>query len=163
MLRHVWFVLAVASLLFVPAIHPNSEEDSKPEFNVKQNYTKFEYRVPMRDGKKLFTSVYVPKDSSRSYPFLLNRTPYSVGPYGADHYRKSLGPSDEFQRAGYIFVFQDVRGRYMSEGTFIEMRPHIDVKKSNTDVDDSSDTFDTIEWLLRNIPNNNGKAGIWGI
>jgi uncharacterized protein len=163
MLRRFWLLLAAASLILVPAIYPSSDADAPPEFNVKQHYTKYEYRIPMRDGKRLFTAVYVPKDSSRNYPFLLNRTPYSVRPYGTDHYRKSLGPSDEFQKAGYIFVYQDVRGRYMSEGTFIEMRPHIDDKKSNSDVDDSSDTYDTIEWLLKNVPNNNGKAGIWGI
>ena len=90
----------------------------------------------MRDGVHLFTSMYVPKDSSRSYPFLINRTPYSVAPYGVDLYRKQLGPSPDFDKAGYIFVFQDVRGRYMSEGTFVEMRPHIDNKKSKQDVDD---------------------------
>jgi putative CocE/NonD family hydrolase len=134
-----------------------------PDYDVKEHYTKYEYGVPMRDGAKLFTAVYVPKDSSRPYPFLISRTPYSVAPYGVDLYRNQLGPSPDFDRAEYIFVFQDVRGRFMSEGTFIEMRPHIDAKKSNKDVDDSSDLYDTIEWLLKNVPNNNGKAGIWGI
>jgi uncharacterized protein len=134
-----------------------------PEFNVKEHYTKYEYRIPMRDGVHLFTSVYVPKDTSRAYPFLIDRTPYSVAPYGVDQYRTRLGPSPDFDSAGYIFVFQDVRGRYMSEGTFVEMRPHIDNKKSSKDVDDSSDLYDTIDWLLKNIPNNNGNAGIWGI
>ncbi|MBV8114004.1 MAG: CocE/NonD family hydrolase [Silvibacterium sp.] len=117
----------------------------------------------MRDGVRLFTAVYVPKDTSQAYPFLMDRTPYSVAPYGEDQYPKRLGPSDEFEKAGYIFVYQDVRGRYMSEGTFIEMRPHIDVKKSPKDVDDSSDTYDTIEFLLKHVPNNNGRVGIWGI
>ena len=134
-----------------------------PDYDVKEHYTKYEFRVPMRDGAKLFTSVYVPKDRSRPYPILISRTPYSVAPYGVDQYRPQLGPSPDFDRAGYIFVFQDVRGRFMSEGTFTEMRPHIDAKKSNKDVDDSSDLYDTIDWLLKNIPNNNGKAGIWGI
>ena len=134
-----------------------------PEYDVKEHYTKYEYRIAMRDGAHLFTSVYVPKDASRAYPFLINRTPYSVAPYGVDQYRTQLGPSAEFDKAGYIFVNQDVRGRFMSEGAFVEMRPHIDNKKSNQDVDDSSDLYDTIEWLLKNIPNNNGKAGIWGI
>lgn len=134
-----------------------------PEYDVKEHYTKYEYRIAMRDGVRLFTAVYVPRDSSRSYPFLIDRTPYSVAPYGVDHYRAQLGPSREFDKSGYIFVFQDVRGRFMSEGVFTEMRPHIDNKKSKTDVDDSSDLYDTIEWLLKNIPNNNGKAGIWGI
>src|SRR5258707_10665158 len=117
----------------------------------------------MRDGVRLFTSVYVPKDDSKTYPFLINRTPYSVAPYGVDQYRTQLGPSPDFDKAGYIFVNQDVRGRFMSEGTFVEMRPHIDNKKSTQDVDDSSDLYDTIEWLLKNVANNNGKAGIWGI
>jgi putative CocE/NonD family hydrolase len=134
-----------------------------PEYDVKEHYPKYEYRIPMRDGVRLFTAVYVPKDTSHSYPFLIDRTPYSVGPYGVDLYRTQLGPSSDFDKAGYIFVFQDVRGRYMSEGQFLEMRPHIDNKRSNKDVDDASDMYDTIDWLLKNSPNNNGNAGIWGI
>ena len=134
-----------------------------PDYDVKEHYTKYEYRIAMRDGAHLFTAVYVPKDGSNAYPFLIDRTPYSVRPYGVDQYRKQLGPSLDFDKAGYIFVFQDVRGRYMSEGKFIEMRPHIDNKRSKQDVDDSSDLYDTIDWLLKNVPNNNGNAGIWGI
>ncbi|HLH04083.1 MAG TPA: CocE/NonD family hydrolase [Bryobacteraceae bacterium] len=130
---------------------------------VKAHYTKYEFRIPMRDGVRLFTSVYVPKDQSHSWPFLMDRTPYSVAPYGEDQYKKELGPSDEFEKAGYIFVYQDVRGRYMSEGKFLEMTPHIDHKTGPHDVDDSSDTYDTIEYLLKHVPNNNGKVGIWGI
>ena len=150
------------SLVFVlPAFAQNRPD--LPEFDVKDHYTKYEFRIPMRDGVHLFTSVYVPKDNSRSYPFLINRTPYSVAPYGVDLYRTQLGPSPDFDKAGYIFVFQDVRGRYMSEGHFVEMDPHIDDKKSKNDVDDSSDLYDTIDWLLKNVPNNNGNAGIWGI
>ncbi len=137
--------------------------ESPKEDYVKAHYTKYEYRIPMRDGKNLFTSVYVPKDDSQKYPILMDRTPYSVGPYGEDAYKKSLGPSEEFQKAGYIFAYQDVRGRYMSEGEFVEMHPHIDNKKSMADVDDSSDTYDTIDFLLKHVPNNNGKVGIWGI
>jgi uncharacterized protein len=150
------------SAIFLPYGVAQSEK-SEPEFDVKAHYTKYEYRIAMRDGVHLFTSVYVPKDTSHSYPFLIDRTPYSVAPYGEDQYRKQLGPSPDFDEAGYIFVFQDVRGRYMSEGTFVEMRPHIDNKKSKQDVDDSSDLYDTIDWLLKNVPNNNGNAGIWGI
>ena len=134
-----------------------------PEDYVKAHYTKYEYRVPMRDGVRLFTSVYVPKDQSQTWPILMDRTPYSVAPYGEDVYKTKLGPSDEFEKAGYIFVYQDVRGRYMSEGTFVEMRPHIDHKSGPKDVDDSSDMYDTIEFLLKNVPGNNGKVGIWGI
>src|SRR5271170_4662953 len=155
-------VLVFIALALAPNFIAQSTPDA-PEYDVKEHYTKYEYRIPMRDGVHLFTSVYVPKDSSRAYPFLINRTPYNVAPYGVDLYRRNLGPSPDFDRAGYIFVFQDVRGRYMSEGTFVEMRPHIDNKKSKQDVDDSSDLYDTIDWLLKNVPNNNGKAGIWGI
>jgi putative CocE/NonD family hydrolase len=136
---------------------------SAEEFNVRERYTKYEYRIPMRDAVHLFTSVYVPKDTSVAYPILVNRTPYSVSPYGEDKYPPSLGPSEAFERSGYIFVSQDVRGQYMSEGKFVEMRPHIDDKHGDKDVDESSDMYDTVEWLLHNVPNNNGKVGIWGI
>jgi putative CocE/NonD family hydrolase len=121
----------------------------------------------MRDGKRLFTAVYVPKTGAFSdagpFPILMDRTPYSVSPYGEDQYPKRLGPSDEFEKGGYIFAYQDVRGRWMSEGDFLEMRPHIDDKKSPSDVDDASDTYDTIEFLLHHVSGNNGKVGIWGI
>jgi hypothetical protein len=154
--------VVVAFVCLVSSLLAQNKPDT-PEFNVKEHYTKYEYRIPMRDGVRLFTSVYAPKDSSHAYPFLIDRTPYSVSPYGVDQYRTQLGPSSDFDKAGYIFVFQDVRGRYMSEGQFIEMRPHLDIKKSNRDVDDASDLYDTIDWLLKNVPNNNGNAGIWGI
>jgi uncharacterized protein len=157
----------VCLCLFAGILLPYATAQDKPaapeEDYVKAHYTKYEYRIPMRDGVHLFTSVYVPKDTSQSYPFMIDRTPYSVAPYGEDQYKKSLGPSDEFEKAGYIFVYQDVRGRYLSEGKFLEMTPHIDDKKSPKDVDDSSDMYDTLEYLLKHVPNNNGKAGIWGI
>jgi hypothetical protein len=157
----VWLCLFAGMLLPYAAAQ---EKPAAPEEDyVKAHYTKYEYRIPMRDGVHLFTSVYVPKDTSQSYPFMIDRTPYSVAPYGEDQYKKSLGPSDEFEKAGYIFVYQDVRGRYLSEGRFLEMTPHIDDKKSPKDVDDSSDMYDTLEYLLKHVPNNNGKAGIWGI
>jgi putative CocE/NonD family hydrolase len=141
----------------------SAEDPDETAEYVRANYTKFEYRVPMRDGVKLFTTVYSPNDTSKSYPFLLFRTPYSVRPYGADRYRESLGPYLEMARKGYIFVYQDVRGKYMSEGEFVNMRPHRATKKSEQDVDESSDTFDTIEWLLANVPRHNGRAGLWGL
>src|ERR1700757_4377522 len=155
-------VMALA-LVVAHAAWTQEKSQAPTENYVKSHYTKYEYRIPMRDGVRLFTSVYVPKDQSHTWPFMVDRTPYSVAPYGEDQYKKEVGPSDEFEKAGYIFVYQDVRGRYMSEGKFIEMRPHIDDKKSKTDVDDSSDTYDTIEFLLKHVPNNNGKVGIWGI
>jgi putative CocE/NonD family hydrolase len=152
-------LLVFASCLTVAQAAPTAP----PAFDVRAHYTKYEHYITMRDGKRLFTAIYVPKDTARPYPFLMTRTPYSVGPYGVDQFKTRLGPSEAFERAGYIFVFQDVRGRYLSEGTFVEMRPHIDQPKSNTDVDESTDTYDTVEWLLKHIPNNNGRVGIWGI
>ena len=116
---------------------------------VKDNYIKYEYEVPMRDGVKLFTSVYVPKDQTKHYPFMMDRTPYSVAPYGLDKYRTNLGPSSLFLHDGYIFVYQDVRGRWMSEGLFEEMMPEKEVHKTNRDVDEGTDTYDTIDWLLK--------------
>jgi len=142
----------------------SAQQDAQAAAEIREHYTKHDYRVPMRDGTRLFTSVYVPKDASpaKTYPFLIERTPYSVAPYGADNYPKHLGPALSFVKDGFIFVYQDVRGRYQSEGTFTEMTPHKE-KKGPNDVDESTDTYDTIEWLLRNVPNNNGKAGLYGI
>ncbi len=165
------FALAVlsAQLLVLPFANAQQNPAQVPAENyVRAHYTKYEYRIPMRDGERLFTAVYVPKvsafpDDPGPYPVLMDRTPYNVAPYGEDRYPVHLGPSDEFEKSGYIFVYQDVRGRWMSEGKFVEMRPHIDEKKSPQDVDESSDTYDTVEFLLKHVPNNNGKVGIWGI
>lgn len=129
--------------------------------SVKDLYTKMEVQIPMRDGKKLFTSIYVPKDASKKAPFLMQRTPYSVGPYGADQYKGTLGPEAGFTQEGYIFVYQDVRGRYMSEGNWNWMNPYLPRKREG-EVDETTDTYDTIEWLLKNIPNNNGRVGVFG-
>jgi len=156
-------LLSAALCLFGISFSAYAQDKPEAENNVKSHYTKYEYRIPMRDGVKLFTAVYVPKDTSMTYPFMVDRTPYSVAPYGEDQYPKRLGPSDEFEKAGYIFVYQDVRGRYESEGTFVEMRPHIDHKTSPKDVDDASDMYDTVDYLLKHVPDNNGKVGIWGI
>jgi putative CocE/NonD family hydrolase len=138
--------------------------------NLRETYTKYEYRIPMRDGVKLFTTVYVPKDGARSYPFLMQRTPYSAGVqaegelrYGVDWMPGSIGPSPEFEDAGYIFVKQDVRGRYMSEGKWQEMTPHAQAKRAAGEGIESQDMHDTVAWLLKNVPNNNGKVGIYGI
>lgn len=129
----------------------------------KDNYTKIERMISMRDGVKLYTAIYVPKDNTEKHPFLMVRTPYSCAPYGENNYRNRLGPNALFKDEAYIYVYQDVRGRHMSEGNFQEMTPAIDNKKTNTDVDESSDTYDTVDWLLKNIDNNNGKVGIYGI
>ncbi len=137
----------------------SSQEDA----SVKVDYDKLEQTITMRDGVKLFTSIYTPKDKTRQYPILLNRTPYSVAPYGPTDYKTTLGPSPLFQTEKYIFVYQDVRGKFMSEGEFVNVRPHNPVKRAAQDIDESSDTYDTIEWLVRNVPNNNGRVGMWGI
>ncbi len=132
---------------------------------VRENYSKFEYRIPMRDGARLFTSVYVPKDvfaDGKAYPIMMDRTPYSVGPYGADVFRAAIGPSEFFQKEKFIFVYQDVRGRYMSEGSFENIRPHKPVKGPK-DTDESTDTYDSIDWLIKHVPGNTGKVGLWGI
>lgn len=130
---------------------------------VKENYDKTDTTITMRDGIKLYTVIYTPKDHSQSYPFLIERTPYSAGPYGAGAYAGRLGPNEALMKEKYIFVYQDVRGRYMSEGTNLEVTPYIPNKHSNTDVDESSDTYDTVDWLVKNIPHNNGRAGLYGI
>jgi putative CocE/NonD family hydrolase len=150
-------VAAVAAAALV-AQAPATQAD-----DVRARYTKYEHMVPMRDGVRLFTSVYVPKDASQPYPILLTRTPYSVGPYGIDQYRASLGPSEHFQKEGFIFVYQDARGRYMSEGEFQQVRPFVPAKKSSKDIDESTDTYDTIDWMLKNIPRHNGRVGMVGV
>jgi len=166
MLKLRALTLALAACLLFVATLPAQTDDEKAKAlaeYIAASYTKYEYRIPMRDGKKLFTAVYVPKDDSRKYGMMLLRTPYGINPYGVDQYRDKLGPSELFAREGLIFVYQDVRGRYLSEGTFVEATPHRPAKKGPTDVDESSDTHDTIEWLLHQVPGNNGKVGMWGI
>jgi putative CocE/NonD family hydrolase len=155
-----------ATTLFLLALLPlaaGSGSRAQEASPLKARYTKHEYQIAMRDGVKLFTSVYVPKDSSQKYPILMLRTPYSVAPYGPDDYRDSLGPSPLFMEEGFIFVYQDVRGRNMSEGEFAWMRPHKLKKSSPSESDETTDTWDAIEWLIKNIPNNNGRVGMWGI
>jgi putative CocE/NonD family hydrolase len=129
----------------------------------RAHYTKYDYRIPMRDGIKLFTSVYVPKDRSQVYPILMKRTPYSVAPYGIDNYAPVIGPSEVMEKEGFIFVYQDVRGRYLSEGVFADMPYHKTNLSGPTDTDEATDTYDTIDWLVKNMPNNNGRVGIYGI
>lgn len=140
---------------------PNSD----PKFDVRAGYTKREVMIPMRDGVRLFTTIYAPKDAtaSKTYPIMLTRTPYSVAPYGEAEFRQELGPSAAFARAGYIFVYQDVRGRFMSEGEFVHVRPHKDAPVSTKNISESTDAYDTVEWLLKNVPGHNARVGMWGI
>ncbi len=136
---------------------------AQASFDVRAHYTKSEHMVPMRDGVRLFTIVYAPKDTRAQHPFMLHRTPYGSPPYGPDSYRATLGPSPAFARTGFIFVYQDVRGKFRSEGEFVVMRPIVPEPRPARATDESTDTWDTIDWLVKSIPNNNGRVGQWGI
>jgi putative CocE/NonD family hydrolase len=153
------------TLLILLSINGTVMAQGPDSVYVKQHYDKMEVQIPMRDGVKLFTAIYLPKDKSKIYPFLISRTCYSVAPYGKDKFKKSLGPSKYELYDEYIFVYQDVRGRWMSEGTFDNMTPNVpgNDRKNKTATDEASDTWDTIDWLLKNVKGNNGKAGQWGI
>lgn len=135
---------------------------TEADFDVEANYVKKEVDIVMRDGVKLHTTIYAPKDTSKEYPILMTRTPYSSRPYGEDQFRSKLGPNEYLMKQGYIFVYQDVRGRWMSEGVYDNMRPYIPEKEGD-EFDEASDTYETIEWLVNNVENNNGRVGIWGI
>ncbi len=150
-------ICAVALILCMPRSLPAQGLEY-----VKAHYTKHEYRIPMRDGARLFIAVYSPKDTTGTYPFLMIRTQSGVLPYGEDQFPNDLGPSSYFAKAGYIFVYQDIRGRWMSEGEYENMRPHIPNKRGPQDVDESTDTYDTIDWLLKNVAGHNGKVGHYG-
>ncbi len=162
-MRRISLSVAVLSVFFCAQGPAESADGDVAEY-IRSHYTKFEYRIPMRDGVELFTVAYVPNDASvgRTYPILLARSPYSVGSYGVDRYPESFFLPEEMAREGYIFVVQDVRGRFMSEGQFVNMRPHRDAKTGPHDIDESTDTYDTVEWLVSHLKHNNGKVGIWG-
>lgn len=163
-----WLLIYITFFIFLfsactrntpSAQDPQLEQDSQ---FVQDHYQKHEYQIEMRDGVKLYTIVYTPKDQSESYPILMQRTPYSIRPYG-EAMRNSLSSNELLEEDKYIFVFQDVRGKYMSEGEFVDMRPVLSEYGSNEDVDETTDTWDTVEWLINNIENNNGRVGIYGV
>ncbi|MEQ8220505.1 MAG: CocE/NonD family hydrolase [Arenibacter sp.] len=131
-------------------------------YNPKDFYNKKEVTIPMRDGIKLHTTIYSPKDTSKKYPILMSRTPYSSRPYGSNQYKALISPNRKMMKEGNIVVYQDVRGRWNSEGVYDNMRPYIPNKKEG-EVDEASDTYDTIEWLINNVDNHNGNVGVWGI
>jgi len=154
------FAVFIALLLIVPVSFLLSQEPYSPS----AHYDKHEYMIPMRDGIRLFTAVYTPKDTTTSHPFLMTRTPYSSAPYGENVYPPYFGTqARKFAEEGYILVTQDVRGRYMSEGTYLNVRPYVENKKNPKDIDESSDTYDTVDWLIKNVRHNNGRVGIHGI
>jgi putative CocE/NonD family hydrolase len=154
--RRPVFGLTVLVLILLPSFNLKAQEP----WSLDQHYNKSEHRIPMRDGVQLYTVVYSPKDQSRNYPIMMSRTCYSCRPYGKDRFPGRIGPSETMEREGYIFVKQVVRGRWMSGGLFDNMRPHV---PGDSDIDESSDTYDTIEWLLAELKGHNGKVGMWGI
>ncbi len=149
-------VVLMAALSAVAVVRGGQDGD------LRARYTKQEVEIPMRDGVKLFTVIYAPADASRAVPILMQRSPYGNPPYGPDAYRTSLGPTPAYAAAGYIFVYQDVRGRFRSGGEFVEMRPH-QAAPGPADVDESTDTYDTIAWLLASPLEHNGRVGMWGV
>lgn len=154
-MKYIFSVIGVLTAMTIAA---------QPSKNfVRENYHKKDTLIKMRDGVKLYTVIYTPKDASQKYPVLMERTPYSAGPYGDTNFSWRIGPNENLMKEKYIFVYQDVRGRYMSEGVNLEVTPYIANKKSKKDVDESSDTWDTVDWLLKNIKNNNGRLGLYGI
>lgn len=154
-----WLLLAASAMLYV---HAHAQEIDSAW--VTSHYVKKEIMVPMRDGVKLFTSVYLPVDRSEKHPIIMTRTPYSCAPYGADKFKEWWKMSNKnFLKEGYILITQDVRGRWMSEGTFEDVRPFNPNKKTKQDIDEASDTYDAIDWLVKNLDNNNGRVGIYGI
>lgn len=153
--------LLVLLLLAIPIGSFAQNEDSAW---FRNNYIKQEQYIRMRDGAHLFTSIYIPANNSEKHPILLTRTPYSCAPYGTEQYKNYWANYyNQYLKAGYIMVVQDVRGRWMSEGTFTDVRPYNPNKKTNTDIDEASDTYDTIDWLVNNISSSNGRVGIFGI
>ena len=154
-------LLSFLLIILIKIIHAQNNQE---EAWIRENYIKKEVRISMRDGVKLFTSIYMPKDTTEQHPVLLMRTPYSCEPYGednwADYWNRHLR---YYMREGYVLVTQDVRGRWMSEGDFVNIRPFNPDKKTNKDIDEASDTYDAIDWLVKNIPYNNGKVGVMGI
>ena len=156
--------LACATLWpFLTAVVSAAQPVESPARYLSANYTREEYQIPVRDGAHLFTVVFSPNDASQPYPILLERTRYGAGAFEGDYYRGNMGPSMPLVREGYIIVRQEIRGTYGSEGRFSYLRPHVAGKRGDKDVDESTDTYDTIEWLLANVPNHNGRVGLWGI
>lgn len=151
-----------AMLLICLLISSSTFAQVLTDYDLSEHYTKQEVDIKMRDGVKLHTTIYSPIDTSKEYPIIMKRTPYSSRPYGEGKFPRRIGPNPFLMQQGNIFVVQDVRGRWMSEGDYVNMRPFIPNKKGNQ-IDEASDTYDTIEWLVNNVENNNGKVGIWGI
>ena len=165
----VFLFAAACSLIYqAQGAHAQStakatDSDEVTQAYLREHYTKYEYKISMRDGVKLFTAVYAPKDTSAAYPIVLTRTPYGLKPYGVDQYPVPRGALGNYAKEKFIFVLQDVRGRFGSEGVYVHVRPHNPKKAGPHDIDESTDCYDTIDWLVKHVPNNNGRVGLMGI
>lgn len=148
--------------ILIGCTFPKEDNATTQSTYVQDNYTKKEVTIEMRDGVKLFTTIYSPKDKTTTYPIIMKRTPYSCRPYGEDKFPSRVGPNEHLMKEGNIIVYQDVRGRWMSEGVYDNMRAYLP-NKADKEADEVSDTYDTIEWLINNVDNNNGNVGTWGI
>jgi len=158
-MKKYFLLLCIFSFLFSAAIAQNADSAW-----VRENYYKIERMLPMRDGISLFTAFYIPKDSSTKHPILFNRTPYTCSPYGEDKFNPRIYESYwiNYLKEGYIIAIQDVRGKFMSEGEFVDVRPYVP-NKTGKQIDEASDTYDAIEWMVNNIPGNNKRVGVFGI
>jgi uncharacterized protein len=154
--------LILCLLLILSVLNTRAQNTNPDSAWFRDKYYKIEKAVSMRDGIRLFTCVYLPKDSTEKHPVLMERTPYNCAPYGPDNYKPLYNTYlMGYLKQGYIIVLQDVRGRWMSEGKFVDVRPFIKNKKPS-DIDESTDAYDAIDWLVKNIPGNNGRVGILG-
>ena len=162
-IKHLFTLIFLSTLIISCRKTPKVADAEISETYVSDNYTKSEVDITMRDGIKLHTTIYSPKDSSKEYPIIMQRTPYSSQPYGAGNFKEKIAPNIHMMKDGYIVVYQDVRGRWLSEGHYENMRAYNPNKTTDADIDESSDTYDTIDWLVNNVENNNGNVGIWGI
>lgn len=165
--RHI-AALAAAMLASGAGPLAGQSADALDSAYIAEHYVKREERIPMRDGAHLFTAIYLPRDAGagRRYPILLQRTPFPAAPHGPEAYPRTLGPSPFMLRDGYIYVVQEVRGRYLSEGEFENVRPLLaDSVGTRTPraTDEATDAFDTVEWLLRHLPGQNGRVGLLGV
>src|SRR6201987_4436403 len=158
------FLIFICNTLTAQTLDEKTKELKQDSAWIVNNYFKIERSISMRDGVKLFTSIYIPKDSSQKHPIMLMRTPYSCAPYGAGKFKNFWSRNTKgYFKEKYIVVRQDVGGRFMSEGEFEDIRPYIENKKSPKEIDEASDTYDAIDWMVKNIPTNNGKVGVSGI
>ncbi len=163
MKRQGWLLgIAAIAWLFSATLRAQDKKDATDAAWMAEHYTKYEFRIPMRDGVRLATRVFVPKDDATNYPIVLTRTPYALKPYGPDRYTDPSGSFESLARDGFVLATQDVRGRFGSEGTFVHVRPFLPAKGPK-DTDESTDAWDTIDWLVKNVPGNNGRVGMFGI